>query len=363
MTAIPPVPTNKLASLFSFSREDSSILKGYGILFMIFHHCFGLYALPETTDTNWVSPIIIRCAANLKICVVIFIFITGYAMSLKLSPHPSLATYLKSGMRHYFKFWKIYLLCLFLVIFISWAFPTQGLPSPDKLDWRQWLASFSGIHAYYADWWYMGLFAFGSIVLYPVSSFIENKKTPVISLFLLLGCSLLLQLILQFLPQDIFYGGIIRWAPLFMLGYMFALAAKHLGEMSVKKCTLVSVILLLEILSIHLFCFSLTKKWMPLFLVSIWLLPWLTRKLHLTGVLMLLGSYSALMWLNHRFIFGYHFSEVLYGSHSYVLVYGITVAGSLLLAMGMQRSFHEIYRLLSVLWRKIGKGEPAGENL
>lgn len=355
MRDIPHGSTIKLGSLFSFSREDSAILKGYGILFMIFHHCFGLYALPETTDTAWISSAITHCAANLKICVAIFIFITGYAMSVKTCRQSSLAAFLKSGIRHYFKFWKIYLLCLLLVIFISWAFPTQGLLSPDKLGWRAWLISFSGMHAYYADWWYMGLFAFGSIVLYPVSSLIENKKTPIISLTLLLGCSLLLQLILQFLPQEVFYQQIIQWGPFFILGYMFSLATKHLEGMSTKQWMLAFVILLLEILSIHFFCLPSTKKWMLLFLAFIWILPWLTRKFRLTSVLSLLGSYSALMWLNHRFIFGYHFREVLYGSHSYAVVYGITLVGSLLLAMIMQRAFHGIFLLLPMGWRKSRK--------
>ena len=70
----------------SFSREDSAILKGYGILFMIFHHVFGLYALPAGVDTAWIAPQLTKAAPIFKICVPIFIFITD---GKQIHPQPS----------------------------------------------------------------------------------------------------------------------------------------------------------------------------------------------------------------------------------------------------------------------------------
>ena len=77
----------------SFSREDSAILKGYGILFMIFHHVFGLYALPAGVDTAWIAPQLTKAAPIFKICVPIFIFITGYAMGWKTNSSPTFGLY------------------------------------------------------------------------------------------------------------------------------------------------------------------------------------------------------------------------------------------------------------------------------
>lgn len=68
----------------SFSREDSAILKGYGILFMIFHHVFGLYALPAGVDTAWIAPQLTKAAPIFKICVPIFILGPTY-----LTNHPT----------------------------------------------------------------------------------------------------------------------------------------------------------------------------------------------------------------------------------------------------------------------------------
>lgn len=56
----------------------------------------------------------------------------------------------------------------------------------------------------------------------------------------------------------------------------------------------------------------------------------------------LLGTYSALMWLNHRFIFGYHFSWDLYGTQSISVVFIVTLVSFLLLAMAMQKLFNRM---------------------
>lgn len=113
-------------------------------------------------------------------------------------------------------------------------------------------------------------------------------------------------------------------------------------------CSLISqslgaiLLLALEILSIHLFSFSKAKTLTVIFLFTLWCLPWITRKLRLTPLLTLLGTYSALMWLNHRFIFGYHFSWDLYGTQSISVVFIVTLVSSLLLAMAMQKLFNRM---------------------
>ena len=129
----------------SFSREDSAILKGYGILFMIFHHVFGLYALPAGVDTAWIAPQLTKAAPIFKICVPIFIFITGYAMGWKTNSSPTFGSLIKTGFSHYFKFWKIYFLCLLLAILVSWAFPLPILPSVADMGWKNGLLVVTGL--------------------------------------------------------------------------------------------------------------------------------------------------------------------------------------------------------------------------
>ncbi len=334
----------------SFSREDSAILKGYGILFMIFHHVFGLYSLPASVDTAWIAPCLTKAAPIFKICVPIFIFITGYAMGWKTNSSSTLGSLVKTGFSHYLKFWKIYFLCLLLATLVSWAFPLPILPSVADMGWKNGLLAVTGLKPCYPDWWYMALFAAASIALYPTCAWITHHIAPVPSMTALLEVSLLLQSMTHIpcLPEIASsfpsFPSFPSFLPCFILGYMCAFLASRFSALSTSQRLGAILLLALEILSIHLFSFSKAKTLTVIFLFTLWCLPWITRKLRLTPLLTLLGTYSALMWLNHRFIFGYHFSWDLYGTRSISIVFIVTLASSLLLAIAMQKLFNRMIR-------------------
>ena len=326
----------------SFSREDSAILKGYGILFMIFHHVFGLYALPAGVDTAWIAPQLTKAAPIFKICVPIFIFITGYAMGWKTNSSPTFGSLINTGFSHYFKFWKIYFLCLLLAILVSWAFPLPILPSVADMGWKNGLLVVTGLRPCYPDWWYMALFAAATMALYPICAWITHHIAPVPSMAALLGVSLLFQSTAHIPSLPGIAYSFPPFLPCFILGYMCAFLASRLSALSISQSLGAILLLALEILSIHLFSFSKAKTLTVIFLFTLWCLPWITRKLRLTPLLTLLGTYSALMWLNHRFIFGYHFSWDLYGTQSISVVFIVTLVSSLLLAMAMQKLFNRM---------------------
>lgn len=326
----------------SFSREDSAILKGYGILFMIFHHVFGLYALPAGVDTAWIAPQLTKAAPIFKICVPIFIFITGYAMGWKTNSPPTFGSLIKTGFSHYFKFWKIYFLCLLLAILVSWAFPLPILPSVADMGWKNGLLVVTGLRPCYPTG---GTWLFSRQPPWP---FIQSVRGSRITLRLspsmaaLLGVSLLFQSTAHIPSLPGIAYSFPPFLPCFILGYMCAFLASRLSALLISQSLGAILLLALEILSIHLFSFSKAKTLTVIFLFTLWCLPWITRKLRLTPLLTLLGTYSALMWLNHRFIFGYHFSWDLYGTQSISVVFIVTLVSSLLLAMAMQKLFNRM---------------------
>lgn len=57
-------------------------------------------------------------------------------MGWKTNSSPTFGSLIKTGFSHYFKFWKIYFLCLLLAILVSWAFPLPILPSVADMDWK-----------------------------------------------------------------------------------------------------------------------------------------------------------------------------------------------------------------------------------
>lgn len=348
MTSLPDFLQPRFLTFFSFSKEDSMILKGYGILFMIFHHTFGLYVLPPEVDTAWISPCLTQYADIFKICVAIFFFITGYAMTITMPRNTSFLSSVKIGVLHYFKFWQIYLFCLLLVVLISWSAPAPTLPSPGSLGWESWILSLSGLRPSYLDWWYMGLFAVGTLVLFPACAFFMQAKSPLLSIVALWILSLLPQIVMAMENPNYLHVKIPNFPhfiPLFIFGCMSAFFTLHLSKNSSWKFWMALLTLAFEIITIHYYCFCYEETLTLLFLFSLWCLPYLTNKLHLTSLLTLLGTYSALMWLSHRFIFGYHFSREIYGTHSYVIVYGSTVLGSLILAIALQWLINQIPNL------------------
>lgn len=332
-----------LQQRLTFSREDSAILKGYGILFMIFHHVFGLYDLPAGVDTAWIAPWLTKYAPIFKICVPIFIFITGYAIGWKTNSSSTFGSLIKTGFSHYLKFWKIYFLCLLLAILVSWAFPMSVLPSVADMSWKNGLLVLTGLRPCYPDWWYMALFAVATMALYPICAWITHNIAPVPAMVALLGVSLFLQSMAHIPGLPGIAYSFPPFLPCFIFGYMCAFLASRLSTLSTSHRLGAVLLLALELLSIHLFSFSKIETLMTvIFLFTLWCLPWVTRKLRLTPLLKLLGTYSALMWLNHRFIFGYHFSWSLYGTQSISVVFVVTLVSSLLLAMVMQKLFNRM---------------------
>ena len=252
----------------SFSREDSAILKGYGILFMIFHHVFGLYALPAGVDTAWIAPQLTKAAPIFKICVPIFIFITGYAMGWKTNSSPTFGSLIKTGFSHYFKFWKIYFLCLLLAILVSWAFPLPILPSVADMGWKNGLLVVTGLRPCYPDWWYMALFAAATMALYPICAWITHHIAPVPSMAALLGVSLLFQSTAHIPSLPGIAYSFPPFLPCFILGYMCAFLASRLSALSISQSLGAILLLALEILSIHLFSFSKAKTLTVIFLFT-----------------------------------------------------------------------------------------------
>lgn len=175
----------------------------------------------------------------------------------------------------------------------------------------------------------MILFAVSSIAVYPFCAWLTRTTTPCFTMCTLLVVSIILQKATFFpLIRDN-----IHFISYFIFGYMCSILTTKLPNLPRSDIWKILLILFLEILSILFF--ETNKSHIILVLFSLWCLPWIIKKLRLTSLLTLLGTYSALMWLNHRFIFGYYFCWSLYAT----LIFSITLIGSLLLAMVMQRLF------------------------
>ena len=74
-----------------FTKKDTSLVKGVAILMMLFHHCFestGRYAGFEMNFFPLTESQTVTIASFFKICVALFVFLSGYGIAKTLEKTP-----------------------------------------------------------------------------------------------------------------------------------------------------------------------------------------------------------------------------------------------------------------------------------
>ena len=74
-----------------FSKKDTALVKGIAILMMLFHHCFestGRYAGYEMNFFPLTESQTVTIASFFKICVALFVFLSGYGIAKSLERTP-----------------------------------------------------------------------------------------------------------------------------------------------------------------------------------------------------------------------------------------------------------------------------------
>ena len=91
-----------------FTIKDTNIMKGFAIIFMIFHHLFYTKtdAFPIINEISITNTIGLFC----KVCVGIFVFLSGYGISATYNKEKSLLSFYKKRLlKLYLNYWLIWL--------------------------------------------------------------------------------------------------------------------------------------------------------------------------------------------------------------------------------------------------------------
>ena len=104
---------------FNLNISDSNALKGIALLMLLFHHLFyietGLYddvTLHIGREINLVNYIAIAC----KLCVAIFVFLSGYGLATTYACNKIRAFYVRRFTKLMANYWLIWL------VFVPWGF-------------------------------------------------------------------------------------------------------------------------------------------------------------------------------------------------------------------------------------------------
>lgn len=300
------------------SKDDSKSLYGIAILLMVFHHCFSIPSRPNYDYISvWGSlwEVEMRLAWIGKLCVAIFAFISGYALSkwAQKEKSPSFIRDFKKShgqlWRFYWKFWLVF------IIFVPIGVLFYGKKCSIQLILR---GLFFGEY-YCAEWWYVKqyllLMVFFPLLNTCVSWFEKmNTKGKIIT-----GCTLFVGIaILRMRYWDSFAATVFIWfvntfggaySYIFITAYL--IARYNVYEVISERIrihsfvSIVGIIVLLAVRYIYVTdpgqhnCDMILTPLLILFtgqllhtkFVEQWIAP----------VLRLLGKYSTFMWLTHTF--------------------------------------------------------------
>lgn len=336
------------------SRDVTSLIKGMAILLMLWHHLFGVYEVKVDPSILANENALFDCFHEIawrgKICVGLFILVTGYGYRICAEKERSWGP--MASWHRIRKFYPLFcLVCIANVALVA-AFPPTDLPV--LLPWWKRLMAMIGHRHYIYDYWYIIVVLTAAFALYPLLLWALRRGTFIHgSVF---GCICLLVCFgnLDWIPwvNATHFCLAWSWMPYFLAGWALGSVRLEDGYRSLTLPGIWAGILALRFLMIHSMGslpISLDVRHMRLTLICV-LLACLIHRLprYLWSWLAVLGAYSAVMWLNHRLIFGYWFADFFYGLPtpvnylllvvlSFALAYPITKGWNRLLRWWEQR--------------------------
>ncbi len=305
------------------SREHTAIIKCFAILIMIYSHFFGLFnvdtdiasrALQNPTFSH--IGYLARCFYG-SICIDLFAFVSGYGYCVA-SMRESRGI-LQASVGRISRFYPFFLAFCSLFFLLAIFFPYGTLISTDQ--YIPYLLTMAGFRNAILDYWYISVVLLSSLVIYPILLLARRKgnKTHLacyISLCLLLAASdhLIYQALRIMEPDPAptmaawvssSYHHALQVMPCFLLGW--AVASVKRTKISVSCCLLGIGLIAFLIRNMHHSHLTILFASFILLSACSSLFPLWLRK-----ALVLIGNYSACMWLNHRLLFGYWFAEDFY---------------------------------------------------
>lgn len=324
----------------AFDKRQTNIAKGIAILLLLWHHLF--FDTPERYD-KFVSvfihenvPIECSVAPLFKVCVAIFLLLSGYGLFISYKKYSSEygtlsskdilkkdITYVKNHLLKLMSgFWFIY------IIFVTMGF-LFGRNPVEVYDGNvlYFLVDFLGLSGLFgtpifnATWWFMGLII-PIYLLYPLIHKIFNYCPE-----LLLVISFALQLC-YFISE---FNGIRLYLFSFVLG-MYTLTRNLMDRCYVvldtlfkRIFTLVIFLLIVVFYKCTVFFYSLEIDGLvALDIVMICFLI-LSQIPILSTVLEFLGTHSGSIFMFHTFIYYYYFEKFVYSFKYSLLIYVIFI--------------------------------------
>lgn len=313
------------------SKTDTAAIKGIAILLMLWHHLF-LNTMDYGNFTH-------SLAVVFKVCVAIFLFVSGYGLTKQYSQlkKPYFKNTVKFLLRRYVNFFLPYWFCFVLVVLVGnlagFSFHDAYPASRNTLKcflldiWGQ-----MGYDSFLKPWWFNKMII-QLYLVFPIMFFIIRNKYL---LWIGLALIIVVQLYAKIIPGNVFFiveGGLPafylgmlcarcrlvpeandgRWRPLLFFIGLLACIGLAVLQLMVVNDPYVAVL----IRAVMAFCIIVVYKSFG--------------NQHFT-IIKFVGKYATIMYLTH-ILFVILIPGVVYGVKYSVLIFSVFVAVCLVAAM------------------------------
>lgn len=351
-----------------FTKQDTLALKGIAILMMVFHHCYRTTNIFKGYDVDF-SPfsqdMVVTAAYFMKICVAIFVFITGYGLTVSIRKMSADYCLNREQFKKYIRtrllklmsgYWFVYIISFIFCFLMDRRQVTvyfEGEITRDNFasGCMNMLLDITGLTRLFhpkdwdytlnPDWWYMSL-AILLVLLAPLAARLVSEYT-----LLWTG------LVCIFLPRIFGLDGsndMVRWIFMFLLGIYSAqhgtlqriknfMLVKNRHVNAILKFTFSTALLVVLCYAAvklnHKYFYEFKDGIVPLFVIYycyafvLWI-PVLRQ------ILMFLGKYALTIYLIHDIIKEVYFADFVYSFHYFWLIYIVFFAISLVVAVVLE---------------------------
>ena len=303
----------------TLSINDTNVLKGIALLLLLCHHCF-YPGEPYDDIILFGHPVVQNIGEFSKLCVAIFVFLSGYGLTIQTMAKGGIGNVLAFYRRRYVKlminYWLIWLIFVPIgVFFFHRTFPlVYGEHYIFRAFWDflgLYLVVF-GQYGYNATWWFYSCI----IVLYLFYPLIWRLRD---FWFVLIPFAYVFPVITQFVPfidhslcQEYFLS--------FVCGMSLAYLDPKIKDVKLGGAILLTLVFFL--VCIYRFYAIQPSRWdAAVVILGITLYCTIQIPTRLLKGLSFFGKHSFNIFLFHSFILGYYLHDYIYWSRSPLLIF------------------------------------------